>query len=125
MTPSVESELETDENATRMLGDWNRYYGGEFDTPTDVVRDFLGIDASPGMVLAVTHRYVEAINRALNDEGVWLRGVVFYAELRAVDTSEDMIIQAMDAVDLGGIVDQVEADRAAVAKATDREGVSE
>lgn len=97
---------------TQEVGNWQRFYGGGFTDPGTVVRGLFGPNAAPGLVIAVTHRYVEAINRVLNGEGVWLRGEVFHAEPRAVDTADDMITQAFESVDLAGIADVVEAERA-------------
>ena len=97
-----------DPDATTDIGGWGRYYGGGFESVADVVTDFLGPDADEELRHTVTARYRAAINEAMAGHGVYLRGDDFYADIAAVGTSEDVITQVFDAVDLGGIVDDVE-----------------
>lgn len=93
-------------DATTEVGDWGRYYGGTYATVRDVVIEHLGengIEATESTVEAYAFCYRMAVNHAINSHGVYLRGDTFYAVVPAVDTSGDVIAQALEHTDLSGI----------------------
>lgn len=89
---------------------WATYTRGH-ENPTDSVREFLGPNAGPGLVIAVTHRYTQAVNTVLNPLGVFLYGETFYAEPTVFDRGEQEVADAFHTVDLAAIVETVERDR--------------
>lgn len=98
------------------LAGWEHYYGGGFASPVDVVREYLGDDATDSEVTGIANAYRSAINSTINHHGVYLRGVVwgsvFVAVPDAVVEAEDVITQAIEHVDLNVVADRYEQHQA-------------
>lgn len=93
---------------TTEYGSWGRY----FDTRLveDMVTDYLGEFAGDFDVAAVADAFRDAINEQMADVDVVLRGPEFYGPYPKIDGAEDRIRAAVDAVDLGDIVQRFEQD---------------
>jgi hypothetical protein len=79
-------ELDLDPDATREVGGWGRFYGGEYATLRDVVVDYLDEPGTAELVDQVAHAYRHALNAELNPLGVYLRGDDFYADVPREET---------------------------------------
>lgn len=91
-------------SATTQLHGFGAY--AHVTSPEDAVRAFLGDQADSFDVDGLTDAYRDAINEALEGTTIVLRGSEFFADYPAPEDSHELIVAALEAVDLGSLAEQ-------------------